>query len=107
MKNSFNHLKFHVLLGSVKNKNNELQNDESILATKNLFKIVIRAAASCIRMERRNRSLHGVNEDFEHRPSANGGGVVDLEQVLRRFSSTQALSSEGGSLESPQAHKEL
>ena len=42
----------------------------------------LRAAASCVRTERRNRSLHGVNEDFEHRPSANGSGAVGLEQVL-------------------------
>jgi len=36
-------------------------------------------------MARRNRSLHGVNEDFEHRPTANGSGAVDLEQILRIF----------------------
>jgi MSHA biogenesis protein MshL len=45
-----------------------------------------RAAISCGRTERRNRSLHGVNEDFEHRPTANGSGAVDLKQVLRLFS---------------------
>jgi hypothetical protein len=27
-------------------------------------------------------SLHRVNEDFEHRPSAAGSGIVDLKQVL-------------------------
>ena len=43
----------------------------------------LRTAANCVRTERRNRSLHGVNEDFEHRPSTNGSGAVDLEQVLR------------------------
>ncbi len=43
-----------------------------------------RAAVSCGRTERRNRSLHGVNEDFEHRPTANGSGTVDLEQVLNQ-----------------------
>ncbi len=43
----------------------------------------LRAAVNCARTERRNRSLHGVNEDFEHRPSAIGSGVVDLEQVLK------------------------
>ncbi len=43
----------------------------------------LRTAASCVRTERRNRSLHGVNEDFEHRPSTNGSGAVDLVQVLR------------------------
>ena len=41
-----------------------------------------RAIVSCGRTERRNRSLHGVNEDFEHRPTANGSGAVDLELVL-------------------------
>ncbi len=43
----------------------------------------LRAAASCVRTQGRSRSLHGVNEDFEHRPSTNGNGAVDLEQVLR------------------------
>ncbi len=46
----------------------------------------LRAAASCARTERRNRNLHGVNEDFEHRPSTNGSGAVDLEQVLKQNS---------------------
>jgi alkane 1-monooxygenase len=41
-----------------------------------------RAAVSCGLTEHRNRSLLNVNEDFEHRPTANGGGAVDLEQVL-------------------------
>jgi len=45
----------------------------------------LRAADSCVRTERRNRSLHRVNEDFEHCPNANGNGVVDFEQVLRNF----------------------
>ena len=44
----------------------------------------LRSAGNCGRTERRNRSLQGVNEDFEHRPSANVGGVVDLEQVLSK-----------------------
>jgi hypothetical protein len=34
--------------------------------------------------ERRNRTLLDVNEDFKHLPTANGGGAVDLEQVLRK-----------------------
>ena len=46
----------------------------------------LRAAVSCGRTERRNRSLHGVNEDFEHRPTANSSGAVDLEQVLKPMS---------------------
>jgi SAM-dependent methyltransferase len=44
---------------------------------------LLRAAVSCGGTEHRNRSLHGVNEDFEHRPTTNGGGAVDIEQVLR------------------------
>jgi hypothetical protein len=44
----------------------------------------LRVAVSCVRTERRNQSLHKVNEDFEHRPSANGSGTVDLEQVLNK-----------------------
>ncbi len=51
----------------------------------------LRAAASCARTERRNRNLHGVNEDFEHRPSANGSGAVDIEQVLTKIESKQLL----------------
>ncbi len=43
----------------------------------------LRATASCVRTERRNRILHGVNEDFEYRSNANGSGAVDLEQVLK------------------------
>jgi 4-amino-4-deoxy-L-arabinose transferase-like glycosyltransferase len=43
----------------------------------------LRAAVSCVRTERINRSLHGANEDFEHRPNATGSGAVDLEQVLK------------------------
>ncbi len=44
-----------------------------------------RAAVSCGRTECRNRSLLDVNEDFEHRPTANGGGAVDLEKILTPY----------------------
>lgn len=43
-----------------------------------------RAAVSCGRLVRVNRSLLEVNEDFEYRPAANGGGAVDIEQVLSK-----------------------
>ncbi len=54
---------------------------------------LLRTAASCVRTARRNRSLHGVNEDFEHRPSTNDSGAVDLEQVFKKnlLSGKQAL----------------
>ncbi len=55
------------------------QNVQKLLRT---YSRSLRAAASCVRTERRNRSFHGVNEDFKFRPSANGSGAVDLEQVL-------------------------
>ncbi len=45
----------------------------------------LQAADLCVRTERRKRSLHGVNEDFEHRPNAQGSGAVNLEQVLTDF----------------------
>ena len=32
-----------------------------------------------VRTERRNRSLHEVNEGFEYRPSITGSGAVDFE----------------------------
>jgi len=43
----------------------------------------LRSTASSVRTVRRNRSLDGVNEDFEHCPSTNRKGVVGLVQVLR------------------------
>lgn len=42
----------------------------------------LRATVSCVWTEYRNRSLHGVNENFELRSSATGSGAVDIEQVL-------------------------
>ncbi len=55
-----------------------------MIVFKNLFKIVTNRCQLCADGERRNRSLHGVNEDFEYHPSTNGSGVIDLEQVLKR-----------------------
>ncbi len=41
-----------------------------------------------VRTERINRSLHGVNENFEHRPSITCSSAVDPEQALRSSSPT-------------------
>jgi hypothetical protein len=49
---------------------------------KNLFKIVTNRTQLWVDGERKNRSLHEVNENFENRPTANVSGAVDLEQVL-------------------------
>ncbi len=46
----------------------------------------LQTATSCVRTDHRNRSLHGVNEDFEHLPSTNGSGAKGLEQVLSQTS---------------------
>jgi glycosyltransferase involved in cell wall biosynthesis len=54
----------------------------------------LRAAVSCVRTERRNRSLQSVNEDFEHRLSANHSGAVDIEQVQRKTPKPPTVSNQ-------------
>ena len=49
---------------------------------------LLRAATDSRQMEHRNRGLSGVNEDFEHCPTVNGIGAVNLKQVLRSIKNT-------------------
>jgi hypothetical protein len=45
----------------------------------------------CLLTERRNWNLHGVNENFKHRPNTNGSDAADLEQVQRKHRCLEKL----------------
>ncbi len=59
----------------------ELIQEINLFAPENLFKIVT-SHCQLWADGAQKPEFTGVNEDFEHRPTANGRCAVDLEQVL-------------------------
>lgn len=55
----------------------------------------LQAADSCVRTERRNRSLYRGNEDFEQHPNTQSSGREDIEQVPGKLSDGPGKAATG------------